>query len=51
MSFVTWKDGAEPRVLKSVQALLEAESRGRLTIERTDVVVNMPMLVWPLGRR
>lgn len=51
VSFVTWKDGTEPRVLKSAAALKQAESDGKITIERTDAVVNMPMLVWPLGRR
>ena len=51
LHLVTWKAGASPREFTSVEALMEAKSRGELTLERTDVVVNMPMLLWPLGRR
>ena len=51
LHLVAWKAGASPRELTSVEALMEAKSRGELTLERTDVVVNMPMLLWPLGRR
>ena len=51
LHLVTWKANASPRELTSVEALMEAKSRGELTLERTDVVVNMPMLLWPLGRR
>lgn len=51
ISFVTWKNKTSARELKSVAELMEAQSRGELTVERTDVVVNMPMVLWPLGRR
>jgi hypothetical protein len=51
VSMVTWKNPASARELKSVQDLMQAQSKGELGIERTDVVVNMPMLMWPLGRR
>ncbi len=44
---VTWKDGAAPRVLKSEQAILEAQANGQLTVKPTDVVVNVPMVEWP----
>jgi hypothetical protein len=44
---VTWKENATPRVLKSVEALKEAESNGELTIKQTDVVVNAPVVRFP----
>lgn len=44
---VTWAEGAEPRILKSVAELREAERNGELTIERTDVIVNAPVVAWP----
>ncbi|MCH8887852.1 MAG: hypothetical protein IIC13_14805 [SAR324 cluster bacterium] len=49
--FVTWKNPASAYELRSVEKLMQARSKGDLGIERTKVVVNMPMLMWPLGRR
>ncbi len=43
---VTWNDDASPRVLTSVEDLLEAEANGELTIKKTDNVVNTPVIVW-----
>lgn len=51
VSFVTWKKPASARELRSAKELMQAQSKGDLGIERTKVVVNMPMLMWPLGRR
>lgn len=51
VSFVSWKNPASARELRSVEKLMRARSKGDLGIERTKVVVNMPMLLWPLGRR
>lgn len=48
---VAWKDEKAARVLRSVAELKEAEARGEVTIERPGVVVNMPLLTWPGGRR
>ncbi len=33
-------------MLTSVEELLEAEANGELSIEKTDLVVNAPMIVW-----
>lgn len=44
---VQWKDEAEPRELKTVEALQQARNNGELTIEEPGIVVNMPVLVWP----
>jgi len=43
---VTWSDNSTPRILKSVDEILEAESNVELTIQKTDNVVNTPMIVW-----
>ena len=51
VSFVSWKTPASASELKSAGKLMQALSDGKLTIERTEVVVVMPMLLWPLGRR
>jgi len=45
---VTWSENSSPRLLTSVQDLLEAEANGELSIEKSDLVVNAPMIVWTL---
>lgn len=47
----TWKDPARAEVLKSAEAIREARARGLITIEETSIVINAPMIAWPLGRR
>jgi len=49
--FVTWVDGSTPRELKSLTDVLDAESKGELTIEASNIVVNMPFITWPGGER
>ena len=44
VSKVTWKDGVTPRLLKSADAVKEAEQAGDVTIEETSTVVNCPVL-------
>ena len=43
---VSWNDDSTPRILTSVDEILEAESNGELTIQKTDNVINAPMVVW-----
>jgi len=43
---VTWNENSTPRILTSVDEILEAETNGELTIQKTDNVVNAPMIVW-----
>jgi len=43
---VTWNDNSTPTILTSVEEILKAESNGELTIQKTDNVVNAPMIVW-----
>ncbi len=45
---VTWRENSSPRLLTSVEELLEAETNGEVSIEKTDLVVNAPMIVWKL---
>ncbi|MCE1254306.1 MAG: hypothetical protein LWX83_12255 [Anaerolineae bacterium] len=49
--FVTWKDGVETKELKSLDEILSLESQGSLTLEKSDVVVNMPFITWKGGKR
>jgi len=45
---VTWSENSSPRLLTSVEDLLEAEANGELSIEKSDLVVNAPMIIWTL---
>ncbi|MBI4491248.1 MAG: cation-translocating P-type ATPase [Chloroflexi bacterium] len=51
LHLVTWKDAASARELKAAAEVQAAEARGEVTLERPGVVVNMPLLTWPGGRR
>ena len=41
---VRWKPGVAPHVLKSEEAVLQAEDKGEVELTRTKVVVNWPVL-------
>ena len=43
---VTWNNDSTPRILTSESEILEAESNGELTIQKTDNIVNAPIVVW-----
>lgn len=49
--FVKWADGVTARELTSAQDVLQAETRGELTTQKSGVVVNMPFMVWDGGKR
>jgi hypothetical protein len=51
IALVTWKDENKARQLKSAAEVAEAILKGELAIEQPGVVVNMPLLTWPGGRR
>ncbi len=51
INLVNWKEGAKPRELRSIEEVKEAEANGEVTMQLRGVVVNMPILVWPTGRR
>ena len=48
---VTWKDERSSRELKSLADVKAAESKAEITFERPGVVINMPFVTWPDGRR
>jgi hypothetical protein len=48
---VNWKDSSQARLLKAAADVLQAESDGELAATQTDVVVNMPFMVWEGGQR
>jgi hypothetical protein len=49
--FATWKDESKARELKSLADMLASEQAGEITLEISDVVVNMPFVTWPDGQR
>ena len=51
LALVTWKNEQRARVLKSAREVKAAEQAGEIVIERPGVVVNMPLVTWPGGRR
>jgi hypothetical protein len=44
VNMVTWDDGASPRVLQSAREIRRAAAAGEVTIRRTPMVVNCPVL-------
>lgn len=42
INYVEWNNNTEPRVLKSVSEILEAEANGELSIEKSNIVINSP---------
>ncbi len=51
VTLVTWKDEKAARVLKSMTELRSVIDSGAVNIEESGVVVNMPFLTWPGGKR
>ncbi len=49
VSTVTWVAGATPRVLKSEAEVLAAASARQVTISKTNIVVNCPVVLTPDG--
>jgi len=46
---VTWKSGVPPSVLKSGDDVQAALAEGKVTIAKTNIVVNCPVIYTPLG--
>lgn len=49
VSLVTWNSGTTPHVLKSEEDVLNAQSQGLVTIVKTNIVVNCPVIYTPVG--
>jgi hypothetical protein len=48
---VTWARDAELELLTSEDQITEALDAGELTVQRTGIVINAPLLTWPGGQR
>ena len=48
---VRWNDSAAPRILTSADEVARAAAECQISLEETNIVVNMPLLTWPGGRR
>ncbi|NPV76309.1 MAG: hypothetical protein HPY59_08015 [Anaerolineae bacterium] len=51
LNIVTWGDNGKARLLKSADEVLTAEKAGELRITQPGVVINMPFVTWPGGKR
>ncbi|MGI0012826.1 MAG: DUF7482 domain-containing protein [Nitrososphaera sp.] len=51
VNLASWKDTATARELRSVEEIIDAETKGELSISSPGVVVNMPIVKWPTGQR
>lgn len=51
VNLVTWNDGQRARELRSAAEIEAARAKAEVTVERPGIVVNMPILTWPGGRR
>lgn len=49
--FVNWVDEAQAKELKSESEILDLVDQGALTLEESDIVVNMPFMTWKDGKR
>ncbi len=49
VSLVTWNSGTTPHVLKSEEEVLGARDQGLVTIVKTNIVVNCPVIYTPYG--
>jgi hypothetical protein len=49
--FVNWKDASKADVLTSENDILEREKNNELVLKATEIVVNMPFMVWDGGKR
>ena len=45
---VTWNNDTKPSILNSESVILKAESEGKVTIEKSNLVVNVPMITWEM---
>lgn len=41
---ITWNENATPRILKSIEEILTAQTNGELTVKQTDAIVNAPIV-------
>jgi hypothetical protein len=49
VSNVSWNSGSKPRTLTSEADILQAQSNGEVTVTKTNVVINCPVIFTPQG--
>jgi hypothetical protein len=49
--FVKWAENVSAQEVKSAADILKAEKNGELSTQKSDIVVNMPFMVWDGGKR
>ncbi|MDQ2841514.1 MAG: hypothetical protein M3Y72_10855 [Acidobacteriota bacterium] len=49
VSQVAWNSGKQPRTLRSEEEILAAKSEGEVTVTKTNVVINCPIIFTPEG--
>lgn len=49
LTLVTWNSGATPRILKSEEEVFGARDNGEVTLVKTDIVLNCPVVYTPQG--
>ena len=49
LNLVEWNQNVNPRELKPAQEIMGAQQNGSLTVKKTDVVVNHPVIKWDGG--
>ena len=49
LSTVTWNPGITPHLLTSEEEVLDAQSQGLVTIVKTNIVINCPVIYTPAG--
>ncbi len=47
---VEWKLGQAAEILDSVEKIKEVEEDGRIKLEETEIILNMPQIKWPDGQ-
>lgn len=47
---VTWKQGQNKELLRSEEEILEAKEKGRIEFKDTNIILNMPQIIWPGGQ-
>ncbi len=45
---VTWNNDTKPSILNSESVILKAESDGKVSIEKSNLVVNVPIITWEM---
>ena len=51
LNFATWRSGAAAKTLRSAEEVMASAVAGQVTLKRPGIVINMPIITWPGGKR